>query len=196
MTRTRSATLAGATFAAALAPSIASAHPAIYHVMSFVAGAEHPLTGLDHILAMVAVGLWESLKGGKALWAWPAAFVGVMLVGGALGMAGVAMPFVEPGIAASIVVLGLLVASAAEVPVAVGALLIGVFALFHGHAHGAEMPATGQAALYALGFALATAALHGVGIAAGLASRAQAWRNVIRFGGAATAAAGALFFLV
>ncbi|SER01981.1 urease accessory protein [Faunimonas pinastri] len=196
MTRTKLATLAGATFTAAAIPGIASAHPAIYHVMSFMAGAEHPLTGLDHILAMVAVGLWASLKGGKALWAWPAAFVGVMLVGGALGMAGIPMPLVEPGIAASIVVLGLLVASAAEVPVAIGAVLIGVFALFHGHAHGAEMPATGQAVHYALGFALATAALHGVGIAAGFASRGQVWRNVIRFGGAATAAAGAMFFLV
>ena len=112
------------------------------------------------MLAMVAVGLWAGLNGGRALWAWPVAFVGVMLAGGALGMAGVAVPMVEPGILASVIVLGLLVLTAARLPVALGAALVGVFALLHGHAHGAELPTEAAAATYAAGFALATALLH------------------------------------
>ena len=104
-------------------------------------GFTHPFTGLDHMLAMVAVGLWAGLNGGRALWAWPAAFVGVMVLGGALGIAGVAVPMVEPGILASVVVLGLLVLAAAQLPVAAGAVLVAAFALLHGHAHGAELPA-------------------------------------------------------
>ncbi|QPC44164.1 HupE/UreJ family protein [Kaustia mangrovi] len=168
----------------------ASAHVGAGSTSSFAAGLTHPLGGLDHILAMVAVGLWAALKGGRALWVWPCAFVGVMLVGGALGMAGMPLAFVEPGILASIVALGILVALAVDLPVAAGAVLIGVFALFHGHAHGMEAPAAGTALLYAAGFALATAGLHGVGVLFGLVSRDALWRNVIRGAGAATAAAG------
>ena len=111
---------------------LAAATPALAHpghgVESFAAGVAHPLTGLDHIAVMIAVGLWAALKGGRALWAWPAAFVGVKLVGGAIGVAHVALPFVEPGILASVVVLGLLVALAVNVLVAAGAALIGAFA--------------------------------------------------------------------
>jgi urease accessory protein len=181
--------------AASLSPTLAAAHPSLDHVVSFVAGFEHPLGGLDHVLAMVAVGLWAALKGGRALWAWPAAFVALMLAGGALAMAGLSLPLVEPGILASIVVLGLLVASAAQVPVALGAVLVGAFALLHGHAHGVEAPAAGQALLYALGFAVATAGLHGIGLAAGLASRGAFWRKAIRIGGALAALAGAMLAL-
>ena len=97
------------------------------------------LSGLDHITVMVAVGLWAALKGGRALWVWPASFVGVMLIGAALGMAHVPLPFVEPGILASVVALGLLVALAVDLPVAAGAAIVGVFALLHGHAHGTEV---------------------------------------------------------
>ncbi len=138
---------------------------------------------------MVAVGLWAALKGGRALWAWPAAFVGVMLASGGLGLLGVPVPFVEPGILASVVALGLLVALAVDVPVWAGALVIGLFALLHGHAHGTEVPETAAGLEYMAGFALATALLHGVGIAAGLGF-GQRFRGLARAAGAACAALG------
>ena len=141
----------------------ALAHTGLEHAVSFASGFKHPWTGLDHMLAMVAVGLWAGLNGGRALWAWPAAFVGVMVAGGALGIAGIPVPMVEPGILASVIVLGLLVLAAARLPVALGAALVAVFALLHGHAHGAELPAQAAAATYAAGFALATALLHAPG---------------------------------
>ena len=152
---------------------VLAAGPAIAHVghgstTSFTAGLGHPLGGLDHVTVMVMVGLWAGLKGGRALWVWPAVFVGVMLVGGVVGMEGVPVPFVEPGILASVVALGLLVALAVDLPVAVGAAILAVFALFHGHAHGSEVADTLNGVEYMAGFALATAALHlaGIGFAA------------------------------
>jgi len=152
---------------------VLAAGPAIAHVghgstTSFTAGLGHPLSGLDHVTVMVMVGLWAGLKGGRALWVWPAVFVGVMLVGGVVGMEGVPVPFVEPGILASVVALGLLVALAVDLPVAVGAAILAVFALFHGHAHGSEVADTLNGVEYMAGFALATAALHlaGIGFAA------------------------------
>lgn len=158
-----------AAIAAIAATTPALAHTGVGATNSFAAGFMHPLLGLDHLTVMVAVGLWAAQKGGRALWAWPLAFVGVMLVGGVLGMAHVAVPFVEPGILASVVALGLLVAAAAERPVGVGAAIIGAFALLHGHAHGSEIPETAGGVEYAAGFALATASLHLIGISAGLA---------------------------
>ena len=152
---------------------VLAAGPAIAHVghgstTSFTAGLGHPRGGLDHVTVMVMVGLWAGLKGGRALWVWPAVFVGVMLVGGVVGMEGVPVPFVEPGILASVVALGLLVALAVDLPVAVGARILAVFALFHGHAHGSEVADTLNGVEYMAGFALATAALHlaGIGFAA------------------------------
>jgi urease accessory protein len=152
---------------------VLAAGPAIAHVghgstTSFTAGLGHPLSGLDHVTVMVMVGLWAGLKGGRALWVWPAVFVGVMLVGGVVGMEGVPVPFVEPGILASVVALGLLVALAVDLPVAVGAAILAVFALFHGHAHGSEVADTLNGVEYMAGFTLATAALHlaGIGFAA------------------------------
>jgi urease accessory protein len=152
---------------------VLAAGPAIAHVghgstTSFTAGLGHPLSGLDHVTVMVMVGLWAGLKGGRALWVWPSVFVGVMLVGGVVGMEGVPVPFVEPGILASVVALGLLVALAVDLPVAVGAAILAVFALFHGHAHGSEVADTLNGVEYMAGFALATAALHlaGIGFAA------------------------------
>ncbi|MER9587172.1 HupE/UreJ family protein, partial [Mesorhizobium sp. M0276] len=124
-----------------------------------------------------------------ALWAWPAAFVGLMLAGGALGITGVPVPFVEPGILASVVALGLLVAAAVDLPVAAGAGIIGLFAVFHGHAHGTEIPETAGGLEYLAGFALATALLHGAGIGLALLS-GQRFRWLVRLAGVATAAGG------
>ncbi|WP_315837332.1 HupE/UreJ family protein [Bradyrhizobium prioriisuperbiae] len=172
-----------------LLPSAAFAHPG-HDESGLVAGLSHPLTGIDHIAVMIAVGLWAALKGGRALWVWPAAFVGVMLVGGALGMTGVALPFVEPGILASVVVLGLLVALAVDLPVWLGAAIVGLFALFHGHAHGAEVPEAASGLAYMAGFAVATAVLHGVGIAVALSLKSARWQPLVRVAGAACALVG------
>ncbi|RUV17925.1 HupE/UreJ family protein [Mesorhizobium sp. M7A.F.Ca.MR.245.00.0.0] len=173
---------------------LAAAMPAYAHVgigtaSSFTAGFMHPLSGLDHMTVMVAVGLWAALKGGKALLAWPAAFVGVMLVGGALGMLHMPLPFVEPGILASVVTLGLLVALAIDLPVSAGVAIIGLFALFHGHAHGTEVPENAGGLEYMAGFAIATLLLHAAGIAAGLGLGIR-FRGLARAAGAACAAIG------
>jgi urease accessory protein len=145
------------------------AEPAIAHVghgptASLTAGVVHPFSGFDHVMVMLMVGLWAAQNGGRALWAWPAVFVGVMLFGGVLGMHGTPLPFVEPAILASVVALGLLVALAVDLPIGTGAAVISVFALFHGHAHGSELKETVSGIEYMAGFALATAALHLLGI--------------------------------
>jgi len=183
---------AGMTLALAVSalPSVALAHTGAEHAFSFASGFKHPFTGLDHMLAMMAVGLWAGLNGGRALWLWPVAFVGVMVLGGLLGISGVPVPMVEAGILASVVVLGLLVLAAAQLPVAVGAILVAAFALLHGHAHGAELPGEAAAASYAAGFAIATAILHAIGIGVSrLASNANG-RLAVRGAGALVAAAG------
>jgi len=175
---------------------VALAHTGLEHAVSFASGFKHPWTGLDHALAMLAVGLWAGLNGGRALWAWPVAFVGVMVAGGALGIAGVPVPMVEPGILASVVVLGLLVLTAARLPVALGAALVALFALLHGHAHGAELPAHAAAATYAAGFALATALLHGLGLGVAYLCRSDSGRLIVRAAGALTAVAGVTLAVV
>jgi urease accessory protein len=172
------------------------ASPAFAHVghgstASFAAGVAHPLGGLDHMAVMIAVGLWPALKGGRALWIWPAAFVGVMLVGGALGMAHVAVPLVEPGILASVVALGLLVALAVDLPVSTGAIVVAAFALLHGHAHGSEVAETMSGAEYMAGFALATATLHLTGIGFAQMMTLAQLRPLIRIPGAACVLIGA-----
>lgn len=179
----------------ALGAGPALAHPGHIETSSFAAGIAHPLSGIDHIAVMVAVGLWAALKGGRALWVWPAAFVGVMLVGSALGMAQVALPFVEPGILASVVILGLLVTLAVDLPVVTGAVIVGVFALFHGHAHGSEIAENVSGFAYMAGFALATATLHLVGIGfAQMMAKAQL-RPVVRAAGALCAIIGGALVL-
>ncbi len=141
------------------------AHSGAGPVESFAQGLVHPLTGPDHLLAMVAVGLWAGLIGGRARIAYPAAFIGAMLVAGLWGMSGGALAGAEFGIALSVVILGAAIALKASPPLAAGALACGIFAVFHGFAHGAELPENAGAAGYALGFVIATAALHGAGLA-------------------------------
>jgi urease accessory protein len=177
--------------AALLLSTPAFAHTGVGSTASFAAGVAHPLSGLDHITVMVAVGLWAALKGGRALWIWPLAFVTVMLVGGALGMAHVPVPLIEPGILASVVALGLMVALAVDLPVWLGAVVIGVFALLHGHAHGSEVAETISGAEYMAGFALATASLHLLGIAFALGLKRANLRGVVRAAGAACVLIGA-----
>ncbi|NJK90892.1 MAG: HupE/UreJ family protein [Blastochloris sp.] len=150
-----------------LLPSLAQAHTGQGHDGSFMHGVAHPLTGWDHLLAMVAVGLWAVALGGRARWVLPLGFVGFMLVGGLLGMQGLGLPLVERGIQLSVLVLGLALALALRPHGMLSLMLVAGFALFHGQAHGAEMPQMANAGLYFLGFALATTLLHGLGLALG-----------------------------
>ena len=170
---------------ALLAPTAALAHSG-HEAGSFVVGMVHPVSGLDHMLAMVAVGLWASQIGGRAFWAAPLAFVAAMLLGGVIGAAGLSFPAVEPMILASIVLLGALVALAVRLPLGAALPLLAMFGAAHGWAHGAEGPVTGMLA-YAAGFAAVTVALHGAGLMAGLALQRLAG---LRFLGGLTAAAG------
>jgi urease accessory protein len=164
---------------------------ALGRAASFAAGFAHPFTGVDHVLGMLAVGLWAGMTGGRALWLWPAAFVGLMCLGGALGMAFPSATMGEGLILASVVVLGLLLLGGVALPALPGALLLALFALAHGHAHGGEMPAQAVAACYAAGFMVATASLHAIGI--GLAvSAGDRRRRAVRGAGAVIALAGAL----
>jgi urease accessory protein len=163
----RSVTFLGAA-ALAFLPTAVLAHTGVGETSGFAHGFMHPIGGLDHVLAMVAVGLFAAHLGGRALWLVPLAFVGMMAIGGALGMAGIDVPFVEFGISLSIVALGGIVALKLDIPTIAAMAVVGFFAIFHGHAHGAEMPETSSGLAYGLGFILATALLHGVGVGLGL----------------------------
>ena len=193
-------TFAPLSLAAAALVTVAGTTPALAHLApgehgSFAAGFSHPLFGADHILAMVAVGLWAWQIGGRAVLAVPASFVALMLVGFGLALSGVSLPFVEPAILASVVALGLLVALAVRLPVALGAGVVGIFALFHGYAHGGEI-GSAAALTYGAGFAIATALLHAVGVGIGYAAGAIGEANggrgrlVTRVLGGLTALAG------
>ena len=163
----------------------ASAHTGDHPAAGFAAGLTHPLLGLDHLLAMIAIGLWAAQQGGRALWAVPAAFAGAMALGGGLAWSGIALPHSEIAVALSVLVLGLLIASRRQWAVAAGMALAAGFALFHGYAHGLEMPPAASPAPYVLGFVLATLGLHGVGIAASLSGC-----RAVRMAGAGIAATG------
>lgn len=185
-------------FSLALGLLALSAAPAFAHLNpeehgSFMAGVSHPLFGLDHVLAMVAVGLWAALLGGRSVWLVPSAFVGTMMAGFAVALAGLGLPLVEPVIAASVVVVGLLALVALQVPTQVGMAMVGFFALFHGYAHGGELGSAG-ALPFCVGFALSTALLHAVGIGIGLGLGRVAGgargRWVTRLAGGATALGG------
>ncbi|AUL98897.1 urease accessory protein [Rhodocyclaceae bacterium] len=175
-----------------LASSAALAHPG-HESASFFSGITHPLGGADHLLAMLAVGLYAAHQTGSQRWALPTSFVLAMLAGAGLGALGIMLPAVEAGIAASVLVLGLLIAFAARLPVTAALLLVAAFALFHGHAHHAEM-GEGTLATYAAGFALATAALHAVGYLIGSWLPQNLWaQRLQRTAGALIAGAGAVF---
>jgi urease accessory protein len=174
----------------ALVPSLAYAHPAYGPGGGLLSGLAHPATGLDHVLAMVAVGLWAAQRGGRAIWLVPLAFVTVMAVGGLLGMAAISVPFAEQGIVASVLVLGVLIAAAVRLPLVASMILVGLFALVHGHSHGVEMPETAAGFAYSIGFVLATAWLHSIGIGLGMLARRFGTERFVRYAGGAIALCG------
>lgn len=176
-----------------LMPATASAHTETGAVGGFLSGFHHPLTGLDHIVAMVAVGLWGAFLAGRAMWLLPVVFPAVMAFGGALGVLGVPLPGVEAGIALSGIVLGLMVALAAKPPLWVAAAIVGIFAIFHGHAHGTELPHAANPMTYAVGFVISTGLLHLAGISFGLLTKWPAGRIFIRTAGVAIAMVGSGF---
>jgi urease accessory protein len=172
--------------AALTTPGVAAGGTAFAH------GFMHPFLGFDHLLAMLAVGIWAAQLGGRARWAVPATFVALVGVGGALALAGVALPRVEAGIAVSLLVMGLLIATAARLPTWIGMLVVGVFALLHGHAHGSELPMQVAEFGDGAGMLTATALLHaiGFGLATAVRGRVRFAQQGIRLSGAAIAAGG------
>jgi len=178
--------------------AIIIATPALAHTGGSIAGGlaggfAHPLFGPDHIVAMVAVGLWGAFLGAPAIWLLPVVFPLVMACGGVIGILGIAIPWVETGIALSAVVLGLMVALGARPPLVIAAVLVGAFAIFHGHAHGAELPAGADAVAFSAGFVVATGMLHVAGIAFGTLARWPVGRLAVRAAGGAIAIAGVTF---
>lgn len=181
--------------AALLAPDVALAHDEGGLAVGLLNGLKHPVSGLDHVVAMVAVGLWGAQLGKPAIWLLPVTFPVVMAFGGMLGLLGVPFPGVEVGIAASAIVLGAMVLGEVEPPVMVTALIVAFFALFHGYAHGTELPADASGITYSIGFVVATGTLHAVGIAIGLIHRWPVGRRALQAGGAVVAAVGVMFLL-
>jgi urease accessory protein len=160
------------------------------HSHGFAAGFLHPLMGLDHMLAMLGIGIWAVQLGKRATWLVPAAFVAVMIAGAGLARSGIAMPMVEVGIAGSVLVIGTLIALGTRLPVGLAMSLVGLFALFHGHAHGTELPGFAHPAAYGAGFVAATALLHAGGVGMASVVRRQAARLPFRIAGAMMAAVG------
>lgn len=174
-------------------PAQALAHVQTGGAGGLVAGLVHPMSGLDHVLAMVAVGLWGAQLGAPAIWMLPVAFPLVMACGGMLALAGVPLPGVEIGIAASALLLGVAVMLELRLPIAVASAVVAVFAVFHGHAHGAEVAPGHDALLYSMGFVIGTGTLHAAGIGIGTVHRWSWGRVVLRAAGAMVAAGGVLF---
>jgi urease accessory protein len=177
---------------------LASATPALAHVQpgqaqGLLTGLSHPVSGLDHVLAMVSVGLWGAQLGPPAVWLLPVTFPMVMAVGGFLGLVGIHVPGVEIGIALSVLLLGLMVALEGKPALMAAAMLVGAFAIFHGHAHGTELPPGQSGLVYSLGFVIATGALHGLGIAIGVVHRWPLGKVALRLAGVAVALAGSAF---
>lgn len=177
-----------------LSPSYASAHIEGGQAIGFITGLMHPLSGLDHVLAMIAVGIWGAQLGNPALWILPVTFPMVMAMGAMMGMLGISLPGIEIGIALSAVLLGTMVVGEIRPKIFVAALLVGFFAIFHGHAHGTELPAGQSGMLYSMGFVVATGFLHAGGIALGLIHRWPAGKLALRGAGAIIAVMGGTFF--
>jgi urease accessory protein len=177
----------------ALAWSQAAAHVQPGEAGGFLSGLAHPISGLDHVVAMISVGIWGAQLGAPALWLLPVAFPMMMALGGMMGLMGLPLPGVEIGIAASAVVLGLMVMTEARPPLWVAVAIVGIFAVFHGHAHGTELQEGHSALLYSMGFVIATGCLHGVGIGIGVAHRWDIGRGALRAAGAAVALTGVYF---
>ncbi|WP_068116485.1 HupE/UreJ family protein [Tropicimonas marinistellae] len=185
-------TIAGAVVLCAF-PALAFAHTEAGMAGGFVSGFTHPILGWDHVVAMVAVGLWGAFLGAPAIWLLPVIFPLVMAFGAALGVAGVPIPAVEAGIASSAIVLGMLIALAVRLPLWLAGAIVGLFAIFHGYAHGAELPEAANPLAYGVGFVVATGLLHLIGIAFGLLVRWPAGTVAIRAGGVVISAVGAAF---
>jgi urease accessory protein len=171
----------------------ALAHTGLGDTHGFAHGFIHPTSGVDHVLAMVAVGIFAAQLGGRALWLVPLTFVAMMAIAGSIGMAGIAIPCIEIGIGLSVVGLGAAIAFGLSIPVLAAMSLVGLFAMFHGHAHGAEMPETASGIAYAAGFVAATVLLHalGVGLGRAIAMLGQSrGRRVAEAGGSAMAVLG------
>ena len=181
--------------AAALIASPAYAHDGTGLAGGFAAGMLHPLAGLDHMLAMVSVGLWGAFLGRPLIYALPMLFPAVMALGGALGMAGLGFPPVELGIAVSVVTLGVMILFAVRAPALAACTIVGIFALFHGYAHGAELPSAADPVGYSAGFVLSTGLLHLLGITAGLLRSTPAGTVALRAAGGAIALTGAWFLM-
>lgn len=179
--------------ATVLWPGLAWAHAERGQAAGLVAGLLHPVSGLDHVVAMIAVGLWGAQLGSPAVWLLPVTFPVVMAFGGMLGLAGVALPGVEIAIAVSGIALGLAVLLEWRPPLGLAAVLVGFFAIFHGHAHGAELPAGANGVAYSIGFVAATGTLHATGIGIGTIHRWPWGRRALRFAGCAVAMVGAGF---
>jgi urease accessory protein len=169
------------------------AHEQQGQAAGFVTGLLHPVSGLDHVLAMVTVGLWGAQLGAPAIWLLPVTFPLVMAFGGFLGLVGIPLPGVETGIATSAILLGAMVATESRPPLWLAATLVAFFAVFHGHAHGTELPPGASGLLYSVGFVVATGCLHATGISIGLIHRWGTGRMALRGAGAAVAAAGFYF---
>ena len=169
---------------------VAEAHTFGSQGAGLIAGLTHPFVGLDHLLAMIAVGIWAGQLGGRAVWLIPLTFVSVMAAAATLASFGLLLPLIEPAIACSVLVLGLLIAGSVRLPTSVGALLVSLFAVFHGYAHGLELPQAASPILYGAGFVLATALLHGLGI--GFASNSRQHKILQRIAGYSLIAASGL----
>jgi urease accessory protein len=171
----------------------AVAHPQQGQVTGFLTGLHHPIAGSDHVLAMVAVGMWGVQLGAPAIWLLPVAFPMAMAVGGMLGLMGIPLPGMEYGIAASAILLGAAVMFEVHPPLLVAAIVVGTFAIFHGHAHGTELPPGQNALLYSMGFVAATGGLHATGIGIGTVHRWPWGQRLLRVAGAAVSAGGVFF---
>jgi urease accessory protein len=174
-------------------PASAVAHILGGEAVGFVSGIEHPISGADHVLAMIAVGIWGAQLGAPAIWLLPVTFPIVMALGGIVGLMGAKLPGAEIGIALSAIALGFVVFREARPQLYVAALLVGFFAIFHGYAHGAELPPGASGALYSIGFVIATGCLHATGVTIGLVHRWRAGQMALRLGGAVIAVAGGIF---